>query len=84
MLRTVIVYRAGGREVPVLESRDPDTARKVFLLLRDEYIAAAAACSDPVLREVILGELAQAESALRAAGLARIDALDALAGEGQP
>jgi len=69
MLRTVIVYRTGGREVPVLESRDPGTARKVFLLLREEYAEAAAACSDPVLREVILGEVAQAESALRAAGV---------------
>lgn len=52
-------YEAGGR-VPLVKSASPETVRIVLRCLRRE----ARRCADPVLRQVVEGQVAQAECLL--------------------
>ena len=68
-MRTVVVYRGGGREMPILETRHVGTVALVALRALREMAAGVNRCDDPVLAELIRGEADQARRALRAAGV---------------
>lgn len=69
MLRTVVIYESDGREMPIIETREPSVARCVAEIALGEYEEGQAFCTDPVLAEIIGGEVAQVRRVLRAMGL---------------